>query len=359
MSVRICIDIDGTVCELKNIIGSYEKVRPLQGVVEFIQKRRSEGHQIILYTSRHMKSCDGNVGLVLAKQGKILFDWLKTNNIEYDEIYFGKPHADIYIDDNAYRFMGNWSDLIHGSWKESFASEASFKINIIIPMAGAGRRFTEAGYTLPKPLIPLRGEPMYRHSTRCLPIHLSECLIFLIPSDKQEILRNDIEENFGSFKPTVIVVDRVTGGQAETVLLSSGSIHCNRPTLIHNCDSSISVDFEVLEKKMIESDGLLVTFTSNEPKYSFIKADNEGNVLEVREKKVISNHASTGTYYFKSTVQMLTLIEEAIKNNETNSGEFYIAPLYNKMINAGQKISYLDCEHFDCYGTPQQLQEFS
>lgn len=68
MKMRICIDIDGTICELKNIIGNYSEVKPLPGAKEFIKKCRARGDYIILYTARHMKTCGGNVGRVIKKR---------------------------------------------------------------------------------------------------------------------------------------------------------------------------------------------------------------------------------------------------------------------------------------------------
>lgn len=109
--MRLCIDIDGTLCELRQAHQSYADVVPLPGAVEQLKALRSAGHYIILATARHMKTCEANVGMVIARQGKILLQWLEDHQIEYDEIWFGKPNADIYIDDRGYRFNGNWHDI--------------------------------------------------------------------------------------------------------------------------------------------------------------------------------------------------------------------------------------------------------
>jgi capsule biosynthesis phosphatase len=109
--MRICLDIDGVIALLRNEEEEYSDVLPVAGVADSIKRLRQDGHYIILHTARHMRSCQGNEGLVIARQGLTLLAWLKSHDIEYDEIYFGKPYADVYIDDNAYRFI-QWSDVL-------------------------------------------------------------------------------------------------------------------------------------------------------------------------------------------------------------------------------------------------------
>jgi len=105
--LRICIDIDGCICTTKRPDQSYADVDPLPGAVETIQRWKSEGYYIILDTARHMVTCSSNVGRVIALQGKTLFEWLDKWKIPYDEIHFGKPYADVYIDDKAIR-LESW-----------------------------------------------------------------------------------------------------------------------------------------------------------------------------------------------------------------------------------------------------------
>lgn len=102
--MRICIDLDGVICRLRRPGEQYADLEPVPGAVEKLCALRSAGHYIIVCTARHMKTCSGNVGQVIARQGRITLEWLARHGIEYDEIHFGKPHADVYIDDNAVRF---------------------------------------------------------------------------------------------------------------------------------------------------------------------------------------------------------------------------------------------------------------
>ena len=106
----ICIDLDGVVAGFKKEGQTYADVLPIPKAVEKLCGLKANGHRIILYTARHMKTCQGNVGMVVARVGNITLDWLKRHEIPFDEIYFGKPWADVYIDDNALRFH-SWDDI--------------------------------------------------------------------------------------------------------------------------------------------------------------------------------------------------------------------------------------------------------
>ena len=107
---RICIDLDGVICSLKKSGETYADVTPLPGAIEKLKAMRAAGHYIILNTARHMKTCNGNTGLVVARIGAVTLQWLADHGVEYDEIYFGKPWAELYIDDNAMRFS-NWDEI--------------------------------------------------------------------------------------------------------------------------------------------------------------------------------------------------------------------------------------------------------
>jgi len=102
--MRIVIDLDGTICTLKTSNETYADVQLKPGAKDFIKKLRQEGHYVIVQTARNMATCESNLGKVLKNVGKVTLEWLEKNEIEYDEIYFGKPNGHIYIDDRAFRF---------------------------------------------------------------------------------------------------------------------------------------------------------------------------------------------------------------------------------------------------------------
>lgn len=102
----IVMDIDGTLCEIKSKEQSYLDVIPKFNILEKLNKMKQEGFYIILYTSRQMRTYDGNIGKINANTGKILFQWLEKYDIPFDEIYFGKPWCGkngFYVDDKAIR----------------------------------------------------------------------------------------------------------------------------------------------------------------------------------------------------------------------------------------------------------------
>ncbi len=351
--MRICLDVDGTLCELKSHGDDYATVRPLPHAAEAIRALRAAGHYVILATARHMKTCGANVGLVVARQGPTLIEWLTRHGIEYDELWFGKPHDDLYVDDKAMAFSGNWYSMSPDMLVRQADAERQ-KLNLVVAMAGAGSRFSRAGYALPKPLIPAFGEPMYRHAVRSLPLHLAERLICIIRRDRHAaMLRRDIEQVFEAYRPIVVEIDGLTRGQAETVLYAKHDLAFHLPVLVHNADSAFEVrsfaDFPPA------ADGGLLLFKGTGTKWSYAAMDPDARVTRVAEKDPISPHASTGTYYFRSSVQLFHLIEDAIRRDETTNGEFYLGPLYNRMIEQGYTVRGCEVDRFIGFGTPEDL----
>jgi capsule biosynthesis phosphatase len=108
--MRIVIDLDGTICPIRRPEQSYADLEPYPGAVERIRELKAAGHYIIIATARNMATCQSNVGLLMKNIGRITLDWLERHGIEYDEIYFGKPNADLYIDDRALQFV-NWREI--------------------------------------------------------------------------------------------------------------------------------------------------------------------------------------------------------------------------------------------------------
>ncbi|NVJ47783.1 MAG: capsular biosynthesis protein [Cytophagia bacterium] len=108
--MRICIDLDGVIAGFKKAGQTYAEVDPIEGAIEKLKTLKENGHYIIIFTARHMKTCEANIGKVNARIGLQTLDWLDKHNVVYDEIFFGKPWADIYLDDNAFRF-NNWDEI--------------------------------------------------------------------------------------------------------------------------------------------------------------------------------------------------------------------------------------------------------
>ncbi len=108
--MRICFDLDGVISKLKSPGETYRTVEPVPGAIGKIKALKEAGHYIIIQTARHMKTCDGNVGKVQARIAKDTLEWLERHEIPFDEIYFGKPWAQVYVDDNGFRFS-DWDSI--------------------------------------------------------------------------------------------------------------------------------------------------------------------------------------------------------------------------------------------------------
>lgn len=118
--MRIVVDLDGVICPIKQPKDSYADLQPIPGAVERLKKLRAAGHYIIIVTARHMATCEANVGQVMRRIGKVTLDWLERHGIEYDEIHFGKPNAEVYLDDRAFRFT-SWDEVTEDSLAEAAA----------------------------------------------------------------------------------------------------------------------------------------------------------------------------------------------------------------------------------------------
>ena len=232
-------------------------------------------------------------------------------------------------------------------------SPSQLRMNVVIPMAGAGSRFVQAGYERPKPLIDVAGKPMYRWAVDSLPLQQAERLVFILRRDQYtDELIADIEQHYRDWQPRISLLEHLSGGQAETVYLARSQYDLQLPILIHNADTAFA-----LPQGMTVGDafGALVVFDDDAPRWSFARTDASGQVVEVREKVVISRHASTGTYYFADTGWLMQTIEQAITHNQREQGEFYIAPLYNLALEQGKSVVLQPCSQFTCMGTPLDL----
>ena len=105
--MRIVFDLDGVICELKKPSESYSDVKPKKKVIQKMRDLKEEGHYLIIHTGRHMRTCEGNVAKVIEKIGKVTEDWLEKWKVPYDELVFGKPYADVYIDDLGVEFSSS------------------------------------------------------------------------------------------------------------------------------------------------------------------------------------------------------------------------------------------------------------
>lgn len=366
MTKRICVDLDGCIAKLRRNEQTYADVPPVEGAIEKLRALKEKGYYIIIYTARHMKTTQGNPNLAITRIGLDTLEWLKKYNVPYDEIYFGKPWADLYIDDNAIRFYG-WEYIDIDNLPESAESRAKRHFTFVIPMAGLSKRFFEKGYKVPKYMLDLKGKSMFRYALESLPFEIADKLIFVILKEHddlynakafvdEELIKMHVDKN----KVITLIINKPTRGQAETVYMAKQFIGQDDYLLIYNIDTYFKSNFLKLELISSDYDGLLGAFFINEKdeKWSFARVKSNGEVLEVAEKKQISCIALTGLYTFKKASDFFEVIEEEIKDYRGDDTELYVAPLYNKLISRGKRYMISLVEEFIPLGTPEDVDSF-
>lgn len=232
-------------------------------------------------------------------------------------------------------------------------------LNIVVPMAGRGSRFANAGYVLPKPLINIYGHPMIEYVIRNVSPIQEHRFIFICQQEHLE--KFNLKYELESMAPgcAVVTVDHVTEGAACTVLLAEQYINNDNPMMIANSDQYVDTDINEYLMTIGDYDGLIMTMPSDHPKWSYINYDEKGFVTLVKEKEVISDQATVGIYNYKRGRDFVKYAKQMIAKDVRVNGEFYVAPVYNEMIEAGMKLIYKDVgAKMHGLGTPEDLEKF-
>lgn len=234
----------------------------------------------------------------------------------------------------------------------------SEKMNVLIPMAGAGSRFASAGYTFPKPLIEVNGKPMIQVVIENLNIEANYTFIV----QKEHYEKYNLQYLLTLIVPNcnIVQVDGLTEGSACTTLLAKEYINNDYPLLLANSDQFIEWNSnECLYA--FNADGIdagILTFKATHPKWSYAKVGEDGFVSEVAEKKPISDDATVGIYFWKKGSDYVKYSEQMIKKNIRTNNEFYICPVFNEAIADGKKIRIKQIERMWGIGTPEDLNYF-
>ena len=232
------------------------------------------------------------------------------------------------------------------------------KYNLLLPIAGAARRFSEVGYTMPKPLIMANNKHIIDWSMES--INMEDCnVVFVVRAEHvynfsiDEILKDKFGQDI-----KIVVLDHMTRGSVETCLQAKKYIENDMPLIIYTPD----VYFEnQLNPADIDPDldGFILTFKANSPAHSYVKLDDQGYALKTAEKEVISQDAAVGVYYYKTGNMFVKYAERLIHNNITVKNEFYLCPMYNLMIQDNLKIKTKSAEKMHVLGTPAELEFFT
>lgn len=206
-------------------------------------------------------------------------------------------------------------------------------IHIVIPAAGDGQRFKDAGYELPKPFIDVFGKPMIeRVEMNLRPYGMTHQVHILFKED----------------------LKRPSSGALETIMQADFDLE--GPLIIANCDQLVAFHKSVHDLIDCPYDGALVVFKSNKPHHSYVETK-DGVITRIVEKEVISSTAVTGVYYFKHARDFYDAAMEVISRDEKVNGEFYVSSAIAKMIEDGSKLVAYEAPSA-MLGTPEELQLF-
>jgi HAD superfamily hydrolase (TIGR01509 family) len=232
------------------------------------------------------------------------------------------------------------------------------KLNVVIPMAGAGSRFAKAGYTFPKPLIEVGGKPMIQVVVENLNIDAN--YIFIVQNSHREQYNLDTTLRLIAPGCKIIGIDGVTEGAACTVLLAKEYINNGNPLFFANSDQFVEWNSSEFFYRMQETDadGGIPIFKSTHPKWSFARLDENNHVVEVQEKNPISDNATVGFYYFKKGSDFVRNAEEMILANDRVNNEFYLCPVYNYVIKNGGVVRISEIKEMWGLGTPEDLDTY-
>ncbi|MAL15723.1 MAG: glycosyl transferase family 2 [Algoriphagus sp.] len=234
-------------------------------------------------------------------------------------------------------------------------------MNILIPMAGKGSRFRDAGFKKPKPLIDVDGKPMIKWVVDN--IGIDGKYIFIVQEKHlAEYPFLEVELRNMTSDVEIVTVDQLTEGAACTALLAENLINNNEPLLICNSDQWVdwNSDHFLNFVKRKNCDGALLSFFSDSPKHSYARYNyNTRLITEVAEKQVISNFATVGIYYWKSGASFVECTKQMIDKNLRVNNEFYLCPAYNELIFSkdGKVELYPICD-MRGMGTPKELERF-
>lgn len=231
-------------------------------------------------------------------------------------------------------------------------------LNVLIPMAGLGSRFKDAGYVFPKPLVEVDGKPMIQAVVESLRVNAK--YTYIVQKEHYDKYNLSYLLNLITPECNIIQVEGITEGAAVTSLLAKEYINNNSPLIMANSDQIVEWNSRqfIYDLMTNNADGGIATFKSTHPKWSYAKVDDNGLVTEVAEKKPISNIATVGIYYWKHGSDFVKYAEQMIHKNIRTNGEFYVCPVFNEAIADNKRIFTSDIKKMWGIGTPDDLRYY-
>lgn len=254
------------------------------------------------------------------------------------------------------------SSIFYGIVRAPRHNMTTSPLRIVIPLAGLGMKFKEAGYAFPKALIDIHGQTMIERVIKNIKPQTPHSFAFVCQREHYEkydlynILKNAVGGDFD-----VVQLGGITEGAACTVLSAINYINNEQDLLIVNADQyfQFGMDTFIQAARSMEADGAILTFKSSHPKWSYVRVGASGYVLEAAEKKVISDSATAGVYYFKRGSDFVQSAQSMILKNIRHNNEFYVCPVYNELILAGKRVKTyeVDADTVHGLGTPEDVQQ--
>ncbi len=235
-----------------------------------------------------------------------------------------------------------------------------------MPMAGEGSRFLKEGWTTPKPLIELNGQPLFKHAISSVTDKDIQMKYSFIVR-QEHIDKYQIDKGIRSFLPeaNLFSVVKTTRGAVETCLIAENAIADDDAVIVMDCDLEfrskkfIEIIKQILNKPIEEATGgALVSFESNEPRYSYAALGEDGFVARTAEKEVISNHALCGAYFFASGRRFKQIAHLLLAETAFTKPEYYVSLLFNYLLKDGEKVWLASMEEYYSYGTPEELKRY-
>jgi len=241
-------------------------------------------------------------------------------------------------------------------------------MQVLIPMAGAGSRFSQKGYTLSKPVIPTTS----RHHGRKIPMVVAA--VEDLPAERASSFTFVVRDFHGSQGVTAeisrhvpgaqfITVSQLTEGQASTCLLAKDRINNTQPLLIAACDNGMDLPEKAFARLSAEADALIFTFRGNDAvlekpeAYGWVRNEGE-RVTGVSIKQPISStplndHAICGTFWFRHGQAFVAAAEAMLAANDRINGEFYVDQVFKYALHQGLRVKVLEISRYFCWGTPE------
>lgn len=233
-------------------------------------------------------------------------------------------------------------------------------------MAGEGSRFLKEGWTTPKPLIELNGQPLFKHAISSVTDKDIQMKYSFIVR-QEHIDKYQIDKGIRSFLPeaNLFSVVKTTRGAVETCLIAENAIADDDAVIVMDCDLEfrskkfMEIIKQILNKPIEEATGgALVSFESNEPRYSYAALGEDGFVARTAEKEVISNHALCGAYFFASGRRFKQIAHLLLAESAFTKPEYYVSLLFNYLLKDGEKVWLAPMEEYYSYGTPEELKRY-